>query len=75
MKKLHYGIWFPYSKIQERKSSMLIQDNLKNFIKNMMEVQSEEDAIWRREHIRYWEGYLNMKMALITLLKMGLIFL
>ena len=23
----------------------------------MMEVQSEEDSVWRRQHIKYWEGY------------------
>ena len=25
----------------------------------MMEVQSEEDSVWGRKHVKYWEGYYD----------------
>ncbi len=37
----------------------------------MMEVQSEEDAIWRREHIQYWNGYYKHEDGINYIVKDG----
>ena len=37
----------------------------------MMEVQSEEDAIWKREHIRYWNGYFKNEDGVNYIVKDG----
>ena len=29
-----------------------------------MEVQSEEDSVWRRQHIKYWEGYYEREKGI-----------
>ena len=50
--------FFPSSKLEEKKK--FYRDSgqpAKFFQEYMMEVQSEEDAVWRRQHVKYWEGY------------------
>tara|TARA_Y100000310_G_scaffold41747_1_gene39031 strand:+ start:162 stop:1730 length:1569 start_codon:yes stop_codon:yes gene_type:complete len=50
--------FFPRSKLEEKKK--FYQDSgtpAKFYQEYMMEVQSAEDALWTREHIKYWKGY------------------
>ena len=50
--------WFPTSKLEEKKK--FYQDSgqpSKFYQEYMMEVQSLEDALWTRHHIKYWKGY------------------
>jgi len=50
--------FFTRKKIKEKKK--FYQDSgqsQKFFQEYMMEVMSEEDAVWNRKQIRYWEGY------------------
>ena len=50
--------WFPTSKLEEKKK--FYQDSgtpSKFYQEYMMEVQSEEDSVWKRSDIRYWEGH------------------
>jgi len=50
--------FFPASKLEEKKK--FYRDSgqpAKFFQEYMMEVQSEEDSVWRRQHVKYWEGY------------------
>ena len=38
----------------------------------MMEVQSEEeDTIWKRDHIRYWNGYFKNEDSVNYIVKDG----
>jgi len=50
--------FFPESKLDEKKK--FYRDSgqpAKFFQEYMMEVQSEEDSVWRRQHIKNWEGF------------------
>ena len=50
--------FFPRAKLEEKKK--FYQDSgtpAKFYQEYMMEVQSAEDALWTREHIKYWKGY------------------
>lgn len=52
--------WFPISKLEEKKK--FYQDSgtpSKFYQEYMMEVQSEEDSVWGRKHVKYWEGYYD----------------
>ena len=52
--------WFPKSKLEEKKK--FYQDSgqpSKFYQEYMMEVQSAEDALWTREHIKNWKGYYD----------------
>jgi len=52
--------FFPKTKLEEKKK--FYQDSgkpQKFFQEYMMEVQSLEDSLWTREHIKYWEGYYD----------------
>ena len=49
--------WFPKTKLEEKKK--FYQDSgqpSKFYQEYMMEVQSAEDALWTREHIKFWKG-------------------
>jgi len=62
--------WFPLSKIEEKKKFYADSGQPQKFYQEyMMEVQSKEDAIWRREHIRYWEGYFKHEDGVNFLIK------
>ena len=53
-----WASWFPISKLEEKKK--FYQDSgtpSKFYQEYMMEVQSAEDAVWLRSHIKDWEGY------------------
>jgi hypothetical protein len=64
--------WFPFSKIKEKKKFYADSGQPQKFFQEyMMEVQSEEDAIWRREHIRYWEGYFKHEDGVNYIVKDG----
>jgi len=52
-----WSSFFPSSKLKEKKK--FYQDSgqpSKFYQEYMMEVQSLEDALWTREHIKYWKG-------------------
>ena len=50
--------WFPLKKLEEKKKFYADSGRPQKFFQEyMMEVQSAEDAIFTREHIKYWEGY------------------
>jgi len=57
--------FFPNSKLEEKKK--FYRDSgqpAKFFQEYMMEVQSEEDSVWRRQHIKYWEGYYEREKGI-----------
>ena len=50
--------WFPKSKLEEKKKFYRDSGTPSKFYQEyMMEVQSEEDAVWTYKHIKYYEGY------------------
>ncbi len=50
--------WFPLTKLEEKKKFYRDSGTPAKFYQEyMMEVQSEEDSVWRRQHIKNWEGY------------------
>ena len=54
--------FFPLSKLKEKKK--FYQDSgtpSKFYQEYMMEVQSAEDAVWLREHIKNWSGYYKQE--------------
>jgi hypothetical protein len=64
--------FFPLSKIKEKKKFYADSGQPQKFYQEyMMEVQSEEDAIWRREHIQYWEGYYKYEDGINYIVKDG----
>jgi len=49
--------WFPITKLEEKKKFYRDSGTPSKFYQEyMMEVQSEEDSVWRRQHIKYWKG-------------------
>ena len=55
-----WGSFFTKKKLEEKKKFYADSGMPQKFYQEyMMEVQSEEDAIWKREHIRYWNGYFK----------------
>ena len=64
--------FFPISKIREKKKFYEDSGQPQKFFQEyMMEVMSEEDAIWRREHIRYWDGYYKHEDGVNYIVKDG----
>ena len=52
--------WFPLKKLEEKKKFYRDSGTPSKFFQEyMMEVQSEEDAVWTRKHTKYWEGYYS----------------
>ena len=52
--------FFPKSKLEEKKKFYSDSGRPQKFFQEyMMEVQSLEDSLWTREHIKYWEGYYD----------------
>ena len=52
--------WFPLSKLEEKKKFYRDSGQASKFYQEyMMEVQSAEDALWTRDHIKYWKGYYD----------------
>lgn len=50
--------WFPISKLEEKKKFYRDSGTSSKFYQEyMMEVQSEEDAVWTYKHIKYYEGF------------------
>jgi len=53
-----WASFFPSKKLKEKKKFYSDSGQPQKFYQEyMMEVMSEEDAVWTRKHIRYWEGY------------------
>jgi hypothetical protein len=58
-----WSSFFPTSKLDEKKK--FYQDSgqsAKFYQEYMMEVQSLEDSLWNRDHIKYWEGYYDYEI-------------
>ena len=52
--------FFPKEKLKEKKKFYSDSGKPQKFYQEyMMEVQSLEDSLWTREHIKYWEGYYD----------------
>jgi len=50
--------WFPKSKLEEKKKFYHDSGQASKFYQEyMMEVQSAEDSLWTRKHIKYWKGF------------------
>ena len=50
--------FFSRSKLEEKKKFYRDSGQASKFFQEyMMEVQNAEDALWTREHIKYWKGY------------------
>ena len=55
-----WSSFFTKKKLEEKKKFYSDSGMPQKFYQEyMMEVQSEEDAIWKREHVRYWNGYFK----------------
>ena len=55
-----WGSFFTKKKLKEKKKFYADSGMPQKFYQEyMMEVQSEEAAIWKRAHIRYWNGYFK----------------
>jgi len=52
-----WSSFFPKTKLEEKKKFYSDSGKPQKFFQEyMMEVQSLEDSLWTREHIKYWEG-------------------
>mgnify|MGYP003112416756 FL=1 len=50
--------FFSKEKLEEKKKFYYDSGQSQKFYQEyMMEVQSEEDSVWNRKHIKYWNGY------------------
>jgi hypothetical protein len=50
--------FFSHAKLAEKKKFYRDSGEPQKYYQEyMMEVQSEEDSVWTRKHIKYWEGY------------------
>jgi len=50
--------WFPKVKLEEKKKFYQDSGQASKFYQEyMMEVQSAEDSLWTRKHIKYWKGF------------------
>jgi hypothetical protein len=64
--------FFSKKKLQEKKK--FYQDSgqpQKFFQEYMMEVMSDEDAVWTRQHTRYWDGYYKYEDGVNYIVKDG----
>ena len=64
--------FFSKKKLQEKKK--FYQDSghpQKFFQEYMMEVMSDEDAVWTRQHTRYWDGYYKYEDGVSYIVKDG----
>ena len=58
-----WSSWFPKEKLTEKKKFYQDSGQPQKFYQEyMMEVQSLEDSLWTREHIKYWEGYYDFNV-------------
>ena len=50
--------FFPKAKLEEKKKFYYDSGQSQKFYQEyMMEVQSEEDSVWNRRHVKHWDGY------------------
>ena len=55
-----WSSWFPADKLEEKKKFYQDSGQASKFYQEyMMEVQSAEDALWTREHVKFWKGYYD----------------
>ena len=55
-----WASWFPTSKLEEKKKFYRDSGQASKFYQEyMMEVQSAEDALWTRDHLKHWKGYYD----------------
>ena len=64
--------FFGKKKLAEKKKFYRDSGQASKFFQEyMMEVMSEEDAMWRREHIKKWEGYYEHRNGINYLIQDG----
>ena len=67
-----WASFFPTSKLEEKKKFYMDSGQPHKFYQEyMMEVQSEEDAVWTRKHVRYYNGYIENEDGINYLVKDG----
>jgi len=67
-----WASFFNSKKLKEKKKFYEDSGQPQKFFQEyMMEVMSEEDAIWRREHINYWDGYYKHENGINYIVKDG----
>tara|TARA_Y100001938_G_scaffold148380_1_gene231934 strand:- start:4301 stop:5866 length:1566 start_codon:yes stop_codon:yes gene_type:complete len=67
-----WASFFPTSKLEEKKKFYMDSGQPHKFFQEyMMEVQSEEDAVWTRKHVRYYNGYVENEDGINYLIKDG----
>ena len=67
-----WSSFFSKKKLQEKKK--FYQDSgqpQKYFQEYMMEVMSDEDAVWTRHHVKYWDGYYKNENDINYIVKDG----
>tara|TARA_R110002167_G_scaffold173843_2_gene372473 strand:- start:1338 stop:2903 length:1566 start_codon:yes stop_codon:yes gene_type:complete len=67
-----WSSFFSKKKLKEKKK--FYQDSgqpQKYFQEYMMEVMSDEDAVWTRHHVKYWDGYYKNENDINYLVKDG----
>ena len=64
--------FFSKKKLEEKKRFYADSAQPQKFFQEyMMEVQSEEDAVWTRRHLKYWDGYYEHKDGVNFIVKDG----
>ena len=64
--------FFNKAKLEEKKKFYIDSGQSTKFYQEyMMEVQSEDDSVWTRKNLKYWEGYYEYKDGINYLIKDG----
>ena len=67
-----WASFFNKAKLEEKKKFYIDSGQSTKFYQEyMMEVQSEDDSVWTRKNLKYWEGYYEYKDGVNYLIKDG----
>ena len=67
-----WSSFFNKAKLEEKKKFYIDSGQSTKFYQEyMMEVQSEDDSVWTRKNLKYWEGYYEYKDGINYLIKDG----
>ena len=65
-----WSSFFNKKKLEEKKRFYIDSGQSTKFYQEyMMEVQSEDDSVWTRKHLKYWEGYYEHREGVNYLIK------
>ena len=65
-----WSSFFNKKKLEEKKKFYIDSGQSTKFYQEyMMEVQSEDDSVWTRKHLKYWEGYYEHREGVNYLIK------